>query len=110
MSDKKITYNDLMAYESLFTIAPSFLLGRYIKKNTNLVKKFSSQIKSQLKNLDSKQQEQLNIVLSSDINDLQQLMLKAYKNTNKKQFKLLAQPNAGEFIRLNLSEIKKLMK
>ncbi|MCD7781325.1 MAG: hypothetical protein LUG89_01295 [Methanosphaera sp.] len=109
MSEKKLTYDDLMAYQSLFTLAPSFLLGRYIKNNTNLVGKFSSQVESQLKGLNNKQKEQLDLLLESDVNDLQELLIQAYKKTHKKQFKQLAQNDARDFIMLNLTEIKKIV-
>ena len=39
---EKITYDDVVEYNYLFTFAPSFLLERMAKKNSNLVKKFKS--------------------------------------------------------------------
>ena len=43
MSDK-ITYGDVREYENLFIMAPSFLLERFAKRNSNIVSKFKSQI------------------------------------------------------------------
>ena len=51
----KITYNDLKEYDFLFTMTPSFLMGTVIKRNTNVVKKFNSTVKSNLDNLNEKQ-------------------------------------------------------
>lgn len=109
MSENKITYDDLKEYESLFTMAPSFVLGTMIKRNSNLVSKFNNQIKSNLEKLNDKQKKQLDIILSSDIDELQELMKVAFSKTNKKQYKQLANPNAKEFIKLNLDEIRKLL-
>ena len=50
----KITYNDLKEYDFLFTMTPSFLMGTVIKRNTNVVKKFNSTVKSNLDNLNEK--------------------------------------------------------
>ncbi|MDY2744450.1 MAG: hypothetical protein ACI4VJ_02460 [Methanosphaera sp.] len=109
MTDGKITYSDLKPYESLFTIAPSFLLGTMVKRNTNLVKKFNNVVLSNLEGLSDDEREKLDLILTSDVKDLQAVMLEAYKKTNKKQFKILAKPNATDFIKMNLNELKKLV-
>ena len=44
--DDKITYDDVKEYESIFQMAPSFLLEHFARKNTNFVLKFQSQIQS----------------------------------------------------------------
>lgn len=107
MTEKKITYEDLKPYEFLFTKAPSFILKSMIRKNSNLVSKFEPTIKSTLKKLNDTEKENLYVILDADINELQLVMKEAYKKTHKKQFKLLSQSNAKEFIKLNLAEIKK---
>lgn len=109
MSENKIIYDDLKEYESLFTMTPSFVLGTIIKRNSNIVSKFSNQIKSHLEKLNDKQKKQLDIVLNSDVGELQELMEVAFSKTNKKQYKQLASPNAREFIELNLNEIRRLI-
>ena len=63
----KITYNDLKEYDFLFTMTPSFLMGTVIKRNTNVVKKFNSTVKSNLDNLNEKQKKQLNIIINTDM-------------------------------------------
>lgn len=109
MTDEKITYEDLKGYESLFTMVPSFLFSGMVKRNTNLVKKFHSQVISYLKKLNDNQKQKLKIILNSDIAQLQQVMGEAHKKTGKKQYKLLADPNNKDFIVLNLNELKKLV-
>ena len=56
MDGEEITYSDVKEYEKLFTLAPSFLLERFAKRNTNIVKKFDSQVEGFLINLKSKKE------------------------------------------------------
>ena len=79
------------------------------RKKSNLVKKFEPKVKEYLENLDSRHQEKLNILLNSNIDDLQVLMNEAYRKTNNKQFKILADSKNKEFIHINLEELKKLV-
>lgn len=108
MSDK-ITYEDVKEYETLFMLAPSFLLERFAKRNSNIVSKFQSQIKSHLKNLNPDQQQKLDIILDSPVSELQAIMHDAYLKTGIKQYKILANPKYGEFIELNLNELKRII-
>lgn len=108
MTDK-ITYDDVMEYTHLFTIVPSFVLEMMARKNSNLVLKFKSTIQSHMANLTDDQKNKLDIILNSDIDELQFVMDEAYRKTGKKQFKILANPKYKDFIRHNLSEIKKLI-
>ncbi|MBQ6100188.1 MAG: hypothetical protein IJL02_10070 [Methanobrevibacter sp.] len=109
MSEEKITYSDVQQYEKLFSLTPSFLLERFAKKNTNLVLKFESKAKSFLSNLSDHQKKKLDIVLNSEIEDLQAVMQDAYSRTNKKQYKILANPKYKEFIELNIEEVRKMI-
>lgn len=108
MSDK-ITVEDLKPYQKLFTSIPAFLLERMAKKNSNLVKKFEPAVKSRLSSLNENQRKKLDIVLVSEVSELQAVMKEAYEKTNKKQFKVLANPKYKEFIKFNLDEVKKLV-
>lgn len=103
---EKITYDDVVEYNYLFTFAPSFLLERMAKKNSNLVKKFKSTIQSYMDNLTDIQYVKLNVILDSDVSELQAIMQEAYEKTNKKQYRILANPNYSQFIELNLNELK----
>lgn len=76
------------------------------KKNSNLVKKFKSTIQSYMDNLTDIQCVKLNVILDSDVSELQAIMQEAYEKTNKKQYRILANPNYSQFIELNLNELK----
>ena len=92
MTDK-ITYDDVIEYTHLFTMVPSFVLEMMARKNSNF----------------DDQKNKLDIILNSDIDELQFVMDEAYRKTGKKQFKILANPKYKDFIQHNLSEIKKLI-
>lgn len=109
MSEEKITYADVEEYQSLFTLAPSFLLETFAKRNTNLVLMFKSIIKSYMDSLTEIQKEKLYIILSTDIDELQSIMNEAYQRTNIKQYKVLANPDYRSFIMNNLDEIRSLL-
>ena len=109
MGENEITYDDILEYESLFSLAPSFLLERFAKRESNLVLKFKSTIQSYMNNLDNEQKEKLDIIIDSDISQLQSLMQEAYQKTNKKQFRILANPRYKHFIEVNLDEIRKML-
>lgn len=106
---EKLTYEDVVEYEHFFKLVPPFLLERMAKKNSNLVKKFQSKVESYLVKLSDNQRKKLDIMFNSDVDDLQALMDEAYTKTNKKQFKILANPSYKEFIELNISELKKII-
>ena len=105
----KITYEDIEMYQQLFTLAPAFLLERMARKNSNLVLKFHSHITKHLEKLSNHEREMLNLILNSDIDDLQQIMEDAYKKSNMKQYKILSDPKYREFVELNINELRKII-
>ena len=109
MDDEKLTYNDVSEYESLFGMAPPFLLEIFAKKNKNLVLKFEPVIRDHLNNLNDNQQKKLDLLLNTDIDELQSLMRECYHNSNKKQYKILGNPKYREFIENNMKEIRKMI-
>lgn len=109
MSDEKITYRDVEQYEKFFSLTPSFLLERFAKKNTNLVLKFESKVKNHMANLSDEQKNKLDILLNSDVDELQEVMNEAYLHSNKKQYKILANPKYKDFIEHNLNELRKMV-
>lgn len=109
MSEDKITYEDIERYDFVLTKVPSLLLGTMIRRNSNLVSKFEPQIISKLDNLDEVQEKQLNILLNSDVSEIQEILRVAYEKSGKKQYKQLADPKAAKFIESNLSELKKIV-
>ncbi len=109
MSEIQLTYEDVKEYEKLFTLTPPFLLERFAKKNTNLVSKFESKVKSFLNGLSDEKKKKLDVVLNSDINDLQAILAEAYDISGKKQYRILANPKYKEFIESNLNEVRKIV-
>ena len=79
------------------------------RRNSNLVLKFKGPVKSYLNKLTPDQRHKLSLILDSEISDLQEIMAESYQKTHKKQFKLLASPQATPFIEKNLVELKKLV-
>jgi hypothetical protein len=107
--DAKITPEDIEEYAHLFKLVPAFMLERMAKRNANLVSKFESTIQNHMDNLTPNQRNKLDIILASEIEDLQIMMAKAYEKTKKGQFKVLAKPEYRDFIEKNLSEIRKMI-
>jgi hypothetical protein len=107
--DDKISYSDLEEHQHLFTLAPSFILERMAKKNSNLVHKFKSAVQSHMNSLTDAQKSKLDIILNSDVEDLQDLLAEAYRKTKIKQYKILANPKYKEFIELNLKELRDML-
>jgi hypothetical protein len=109
MSEEKITYEDVKEFENFFTMAPPFILERFAKKNTNFVLKFKSKAQSFIDGLNDEQMKKFNIVLNTDIDELQSVMNDAYEQSGKKQYKILANPKYKEFIEINLNELKNMI-
>ena len=107
--EDKITIDDVMAFEHLFSTTPSFILERMAKKKTNLVKKFEDVVRKHLAAADDNEMRKLNIAINTEIDELQATMAEAYRLTNKKQFKILANPDNKEFLELNRSELRKIV-
>lgn len=107
--EEKITYKDLEQYHHLFTLVPAFLLKRMAVRNSNLIQKFKSAIESHLNSLNDDQKNKLDIILNSEVEELQVLLAEAYIKTGLKQYEILSNPKYREFIELNLDELKKIV-
>lgn len=107
MSEEKITYEDVEEFEKLFKLVPSFLLERFAKKNTNMVLKFESKVDVFLNNMDEYHKNKFNIVLNTDVDELQAIMKDAHSRTGIKQYKILANPKYKQFLEVNLNELRK---
>ena len=109
MDEEKISYKDVEEYEKLFSLVPPFLLERFAKKNTNLVLKFESHVKSFIADLSTHQRNKLDIILNSEVHELQSIMDEAFNKTNKKTYKILANPKYQQFIEDNLNEVRRML-
>ena len=104
-----ISYDDVMEYDHLFTMAPAFILKMMAGTNSNLVSKFRSTVQYYMDGLDDDQKSKLDIILGSDIDDLQAIMKESYAKTNKEQYKILTDPKNREFIDKNLGELRSMI-
>ena len=104
-----ISYDDVMEYDHLFTMAPAFILKMMASTNSNLVSKFKSTVQYYMDGLTGEQKNKLDIILGSDIDDLQRVMDASYRKTGKAQYKILADSNNAEFIEKNLSELRQMI-
>jgi len=109
MSEDKLTYEDIKQYEFLLAKAPSLLLGTMIRTNANLISKFESFITPRLQSLNEIHRKRLDMVLNSDVSEIQALLADAYQKSGKKQYKQLSEPKATKFIEKNIAELKKLL-
>lgn len=107
--EDKITYEDVKEYERLFTLAPSILLQRFARKKTNLVLKFQQIVQGYLDGLSDDQKHQLDLILGSEIEELQSIMREAYLKTRKRQFEILADEKNRQFIKDNLDSIRDMI-
>ena len=83
MCEEKITYADVEEYQGLFTLAPSFLLETFAKRNTNLVLMFKSIIKSYMDSLTEIQKEKLDIIHVHSFMGLYAEFLEAAKQSGR---------------------------
>jgi hypothetical protein len=107
--EEKITEKDIIGVMDLFTKVPIILLKGAILRNMNVVKRFEDQIISYKTKLSLEELEKIELVTKMPVTELQRLLLSVYEKTEKKQFKLLADPNAQKFISINLNELRKIL-
>lgn len=104
----EITEEDVIETLDIFTKVPSFLLKRWVNNNKNLVEMFQGQIEDQKDKISHIDRLRLNKVLEMPVDELQEILNRAYQQTNKKQLKILADPGAKSFITLNMDELKRI--
>jgi hypothetical protein len=104
-----ITQKDIMKTMDIFTRVPPILLKMVVSLNSNVVKKFQSQIEDYKKDLSPKDLEKLKLVTEMPVEELQKILSRAYLETQEEQLKILADPHAQPFITTNLQELEKLI-
>ncbi|AMD18392.1 hypothetical protein TL18_10465 [Methanobrevibacter sp. YE315] len=105
----EITVDDVMEFQGIFSLMPAFVFEGVAKKKKNLTKKFESTIRAYLNSASEEDLNKIRRVLNTDIDELQVVMGEAYKKTNDKHFKVLANPKYKEFVELNFNELKMMM-
>ena len=71
-----------------------FYFVGWVSKNSNLVKSFSNQIESYKNKLSPYDMARAEKVMEMPVEELQEILKKAYDRTGKKQLKILADPKA----------------
>jgi hypothetical protein len=105
----KITEKDVIDMMDLFTKVPSLLLKGAVSSNLNVVKSFEGQIESYKNKLSDLELLKIEKVMEMPVPELQEILMKAYNETKKKQLKILADPGAEPFIKSNLNELEKVL-
>ena len=105
----EITEKDVVDMMDLFTKVPPLMLKMVVSRNSNVVKRFESQIENYRSKLSDSDTAKIEKVLEMPIPELQEILNRAYDETHQKQLKILADPKAEPFIEKNLQELKKLL-
>ena len=106
----KITEEDVIVMMDLFIKVPPLLLKMVVSRNSNVVKRFESQIEGYKSQMSDEDNAKIEKVLEMPVPELQSILNRAYEETHQKQLKILADPKAEPFIEKNLQELKKVLK
>lgn len=85
---------------------PSLVLKMAVRRNLNVIKTFQDQIDDYENRLSTEEMDIIKKVIDMPIDDIMEILDRAYKKTNIKQLKILADPKAKPFIEKNLPELK----
>lgn len=88
---------------------PPYLVNSYISKNINAVKEFENPIKEHTVNLTNGDLLKIGKIMDMPVPKLQDLLMELYMITDLKQLEILAQPKSGQFIEMNLGELKRIL-
>lgn len=105
----EITEEDVIQLMDQFTKVPPLLLKMVVSGNSNVVKSFQGQIEDYKNSLSPEETAKIKKVLEMPVEDLQEILNRAYTKTNQKQLKILADPEAKPFIQKNLHELGKIL-
>jgi D-arabinose 1-dehydrogenase-like Zn-dependent alcohol dehydrogenase len=105
----EITEEDVIGLMDQFTKVPPFLLKMVVSGNSNVVNSFRGQIEDYKDTLSPEEMAKIKKVLEMPVDDLQEILKRAYLETKQEQLKILANPKAQPFIRKNLDELRKIL-
>ena len=106
--EEMVTPEDIKEVLGLFEQVPPFLLKMAVSRNVNVVKMFETQVEEYKNKLSDEDKIKLRKVIEMPVPELQELLSKAYLNTQMEQFKILSESKAEPFLRSNLQEFKKV--
>ncbi len=104
-----VSKDDVIGLLSMFTQVPDTLLLMMVKKKVDVVSQFEAQIKDQMGGLDEPTREKIEAVLTMPIEDLQEILEDAYKETGAKQLRTLSEPKARGFLEANLGQVHRIL-
>jgi len=105
----KISEKDVIEIMDVFTQVPPFMLRLVVSRNSNVVKSFQGQVEDYKNRLSEEGLAKIKKVLEMSVDELQEILKKAYAETHQEQLKILADPKAKPFITKNLAEVKKVL-
>jgi D-arabinose 1-dehydrogenase-like Zn-dependent alcohol dehydrogenase len=105
----EITEEDVIGLMDQFTQVPPLLLKMVVSGNSNVVNSFQGQIEEYKDTLSPEEMAKIKKVLEMPVEDLQEILKRAYLETKQEQLKILADPKAQPFIRKNLDELRKIL-
>lgn len=107
--DIQISEKDVIEIMDVFTQVPPLMLRLVVSRNSNVVKSFQGQVEEYKNRLSEEGLAKIKKVLEMSVDELQEILNKAYAETHQEQLKILADPKAKPFITKNLAEVKKVL-
>ncbi len=107
--ETEITDEDVIQLMDQFTKVPPLLLKMVVSGNSNVVRSFQGRIEDYRDSLSPEEMAKIKKVLEMPVEDLQEILNRAYLKTHQEQLKILADPKAQPFIRKNLQELGKIL-
>ena len=108
-SKVEISEDDVLELMDQFTRVPPLVLKMVIRGNSNVVKNFHSQIEEYKNTLTPEEILKIRKVLDMPVDELQDILNRAYQKTKQQQLIILADPKAQPFIKKNLQELGKII-
>lgn len=102
---ENVTWRVLRTIDQL----PPFVVNKYISLNINAVNEFDDKIKVYKKVLSEEDLFKIKKIVDTPVDKLQKILYQLYQVTDMEQFKILSEPDAKEFITMNLQELKKIL-
>jgi len=105
----EITEQDVLQLMDQFTRVPPLLLKIVVSGNSNVITSFRGQIEDYKNSLSQGDMLKIRKVMDMPIEELQEVLKRAYLQTHQEQLKILADRKAKPFIEKNLRELDKIL-
>lgn len=108
-TDIEVTEEDVIGLMDQFTKVPPLLLKMVVSGNSNVVNSFQGQIEGYKDKLSPEEMGKIKKVLGMPVEDLQEILKRAYLETKQEQLKILADPKAKPFLEKNLHALDRIL-